>query len=293
MSGRILVTGASGQLGRRIVHHLLESRGVDPARVIAVTRDPAKLADLAARGVVVRAGDFRDPASLASAFAGATKALIISALDVGKRLAQHKAAVDAAVAAGVTRLSYTSMPNPEPGNRVLFAGEHYGTEQAIEATGLPHTIYRVSWYQENLLGSLPQVLASGQWYTSTGDGRVAHVARDDAAAAIAGGLAADETGNRTYTLTGPAALTTAEIAALAGRVFERSIAVVQLSDEQLAAGMKQAGVPDAYIPLLVSFEANTRAGGIDIATDDVASLSGRAPRSMEDFLKANRQALAG
>lgn len=293
MSGRILVTGASGQLGRRIVHHLLESRGVDPARVIAVTRDPAKLAELAARGVVVRAGDFRDPASLASAFAGATKALIISALDVGKRLAQHKAAVDAAVAAGVTRLSYTSMPNPEPGNRVLFAGEHYGTEQAIEATGLPHTIYRVSWYQENLLGSLPQVLASGQWYTSTGDGRVAHVARDDAAAAIAGGLAADETGNRTYTLTGPAALTTAEIAALAGRVFERSIAVVQLSDEQLAAGMKQAGVPDAYIPLLVSFEANTRAGGIDIATDDVASLSGRAPRSMEDFLKANRQALAG
>lgn len=293
MSGRILVTGASGQLGRRIVHHLLESRGVDPARVIAVTRDPAKLADLAARGVVVRAGDFRDPASLASAFAGATKALIISALDVGKRLAQHKAAVDAAVAAGVTRLSYTSMPNPEPGNRVLFAGEHYGTEQAIEATGLPHTIYRVSWYQENLLGSLPQVLASGQWHTSTGDGRVAHVARDDAAAAIAGGLAADETGNRTYTLTGPAALTTAEIAALAGRVFERSIAVVQLSDEQLAAGMKQAGVPDAYIPLLVSFEANTRAGGIDIATDDVASLSGRAPRSMEDFLKANRQALAG
>jgi NAD(P)H dehydrogenase (quinone) len=293
MSGKILVTGASGQLGRRIVHHLLESQHVDPARIIAVTRDPAKLADLAARGVLVRAGDFKDPASLATAFDGAAKVLIVSGVDVGQRLAQHKAAVDAAVSAGVQRLAYTSMPNPEPGNRVLFADEHYGTEQAIKATGLPHTIYRVSWYQENLLGSLPPVLASGQWYTSTDDGRVAHVARDDAAAAIAGGLAADETGNRTYTLTGPAALTTAEIAALASRVLGRNIAVVQLSDEQLAEGMKQAGLPESVIPLLVSFEANTRAGGIDIVTDDVASLSGRAPRSMESFFAANRQALAG
>ena len=293
MSGKILVTGASGQLGRRVVHHLLESQHIDPARIIAVTRDPARLADLAARGVLVRGGDFQNPASLATAFEDAAKVLIISGVDVGQRLAQHKAAVDAAVAAGVKRLTYTSMPNPEPGNRVLFAGEHYGTEQAIEATGLPYTIYRVSWYQENLLGSLPQVLASGQWYTSTGEGRVAHVARDDAAAAIAGGLATDETGNRTYTLTGPAALTTAEIAALAGRVLECNIAVVQLSDEHLAAGMKQAGVPEAYIPLLVSFEANTRAGGIDIVTNDVASLSGREPRSMEGFFTANRQALAG
>lgn len=293
MTDTILVTGASGQLGGRVIHHLLETQKVDPVRLIAVTRDPAKLADLAARGVTVRAGDFKDPASLAKAFEGAQKLLVISGADIGQRLAQHKAAVDAAVKAGVKRLSYTSMPNPEPGNSVIFAPEHYGTEQAIKETGLPYTIFRNGWYQENLLMSLPQALASGQWYTAAGQGRLAHIARDDIAAAIAAALTSEEGDSVTYTLTGSEALTTDEIAARASKALGKPLQVVHLTDEQLAEGMKAAGVPEPYIPMLVSFDTNTREGGIDIVTGEVEKLSGRAPTPIETFFEANKAALLG
>jgi NAD(P)H dehydrogenase (quinone) len=166
MSQTILVTGASGQLGRGVIRHLLESQGVAPASIIAVTRDTSKLAEFAANGITVRAGDFNDADALPAAFAGADKILIISGADVGQRLAQHTAAVDAAVKAGVKRIAYTSMPNPEPGNSVIFAPEHFGTEQAIKETGLPYTIFRNGWYQENLMLALPAAFASGSWYTS-------------------------------------------------------------------------------------------------------------------------------
>lgn len=293
MSNTILVTGASGHLGRAVTNHLLESRKVAPSRIIAVTRDTAKLADLAAKGVAVRAGDFTDTASLTSAFDGADKILIISGADIGQRLTQHKAAIDAAVKAGAKRLAYTSMPNPEPGNSVLFAPEHYGTEQAIKETGLPYTIFRNGWYQENLLMGLPQAFASGSWYTAAGQGRVAHAARDDMAAAIAAALASNEDGSSTYTLTGPEALTTDEIAARASRALGKPLKVVHVTDEQLAEGMKAAGVPDAYVPVVVSFDTNTRKGGIDVVTGDIEKLSGRTPARIEAFFETHKSALAG
>jgi NAD(P)H dehydrogenase (quinone) len=293
MTDTILVTGASGKLGGSVIRHLLETQKVVPSRLIAVTRDPSKLADVAARGVSVRAGNFADTASLPAAFAGADKVLIISTEEIGQRLPQHKAAVEAAVNAGVKRIAYTSMPNPEPGNSVVFAPEHYGTEQAIKETGLPYTIFRNGWYQENLLMSLPQAVASGQWYTSTGQGRVAHAARDDIAAAIAAALASDEGESVTYTLTGSEALASDEIAARASKVLGKPLEVVHLTDEQLAGGMKQAGVPEAIIPMLVSFETNTREGGIDVVTDDIEKLSGRAPAPIERFFEANKPALLG
>lgn len=293
MTATILVTGASGQLGRRVIHHLLETRGVPAGNVIAVTREPGKLADLAAKGVTVRAGDFNDGAGLTKAFEGADKVLIISGADIGQRLAQHKAAVDAAVKAGAKRIAYTSMPNPEPGNAVVFAPEHHGTEQAVKATGLPYTIFRNGWYQENLLMSLPQALASGHWYTSSGKGRLAHSSRDDMAAAIAGALASDEGESVTYTLTGAEALDADEIAARASKVLGKPLQVVHVTDEQLAGGMKAAGVPEAYIPMLVSFDTNTRNGGIDIVTGDIEKLSGKAPAPIETFFETYRDALTG
>lgn len=293
MSQTILVTGASGQLGRGVIRHLIESQSVAPASVIAVTRDTARLADLAAKGVSVRVGDFSDASTLAAAFAGADKILIISGADIGQRLAQHKAAIDAAVKAGVKRLAYTSMPNPEPGNSVIFAPEHYGTEQAIKETGLSYTIFRNGWYQENLLMALPSALASGSWYTSSGQGRIAHAARDDMAAAIAAALASNEGESITYTLTGPEALTSEEIADRAAKALGKRLQVVHVTDEQLAEGMKAAGVPEAFIPMTVSFDTNTRDGGIDIVTDDIRKLSGRAPAPIETFFEANRGALLG
>ncbi|MCF6123600.1 SDR family oxidoreductase [Mesorhizobium sp. M7A.F.Ca.CA.001.07.2.1] len=297
MTQTLLVTGASGQLGRSVINHLLDTFKVPAGRIIATTRNPENLAELAARGVITRAADFDDTLSLEAAFKGADRVLIISTGEIdllhGKRLRQHQNAVAAAKKAGVSHLLYTSMPNPEPVSPVLFANDHYGTEQAIKASGIPYTIFRNGWYQENLFMALPHAIASGKWYTSAGEGRVAPGARDDMAAAIAAGLAAVSNESKTYTLTGPQAYTTAEIAALVSEVTGKPLDVVQVSDEALTEGVKASGVPEDFAEVIVSFDANTRAGRIAMVTDAIESLSGRTPKTLKQFLEANKVALAG
>ncbi len=295
MSEKLLVTGAAGQLGRLVLDQLLASGKTRPADIIATSRDTAKLADYAAKGVETRAADFDDPASLEKAFVGADRILIISTnvLDQpGKRLKQHLAAVDAAKKAGAKHILYTSMPNPES-SVIPFASDHLGTENAIKATGIPYTILRNAWYMENLFLSLPHALQSAQWFSSAGNGRISHIARSDIAAATAAALESGSTESRTYTLTGPAALTTNEIASLAARATGKKLDVVHISDEALAGGLKAAGLPDFFVPILVSFDANTRAGHFDVVTDDAAALTGKSPIELVAFLKANKSALAG
>jgi NAD(P)H dehydrogenase (quinone) len=296
MPKTLLVTGASGQLGRGVINHLLDTLKVPASRIIAATRTPANLADLAARGVVVRAADFNDPQSLAKAFAGADRALVISTNELavqGKRREQQLAAVAAAKQAGVAHLLYTSMPNPDPGSPVVFAPDHYDTEQAIKASGIAYTIFRNGWYDENLFMALPQILASGQWYTSAGDGAIAYGTRDDFAAAIAAGLASDTSESATYTLTGPKAYTAAEVAAFVTEVTAKPIQVIQLSDEALTEGMKSAGLPESFAKVLVSFDVAARVGDLSMVTDAVEKLSGRQPLPLRQFLEMNKAALAG
>ncbi|MFC6445999.1 SDR family oxidoreductase [Shinella zoogloeoides] len=295
MTDTLLVTGASGQLGRLVLDALLASGKVAPAGIVATTRDTAKLADYAARGVTVRAADFDDPASLDAAFAGATKVLIVStdALDQpGKRLTQHTAAVAAARKAGVKHILYTSMPQPDD-SLVTFAPDHLGTEDAIKATGIPYTILRDGWYAENLFMSLPHALEAGAWYTSTGEGRIAHITRADTAAALAGALlkAGDE--SRTYTLTGTKSRTAEEIAAVVSAATGKPLKVVHVTDAQLAEGLKAAGLPEGFIPTIVSFDANTREGKIAAVTGDAEALSGSKPTSFEDFVAASKAAFLG
>ena len=282
-----LVSGAGGHLGRRVVELLL-ARGA--GRVIAGSRDPAKLADLVAKGAEARKVDFDDP-DLAAAFDGVERLMIIST-DVldrpGHRLAQHKAAVAAASKAGVKHIVYTSMPNPEPGSPIPFAPDHLGTEQALAASGLAWTVLRNSWYAENLHHSLPQVLASGQWYTSAGEGRTSYVTREDCAQAAAAALVAAGDQSARYDITGPEALSVSDIAGIAGEVFGKPIHVVQLTDEQLAQGMAAAGVPAPFVPLFVSFDANARSGRIALVSGDVAKLTGNEPQKLRDFLAANK-----
>lgn len=294
MSDTILVTGAAGHLGRLIIGNLLDTQKVPASRIVAGTRDPSKIADLAARGVATRKVDFDDTAALPAAFAGVGTLLIIStdALDgAGTRARQHANAVAAAAKAGVGAIAYTSIPNAETSD-VLFAPDHLGTETAIKATGLPYTIFRNSWYSQNLFMSLPQALKSGQWYTSAGEGKTAYLTREDIAAAIAGGIV-KKAENRIYTLTGQVGYSNDEIAALATKATGKPIAVVHLTDEQLAGGMKAAGVPEAIIPVLVSFDTATRNGGLGTVTDDAATLAGRPLVTLEAFLNANAKALLG
>ena len=284
----VLVTGANGKLGRHVTEVLLEKGGL---KVIAASRDTAKLADLAARGAETRRADFDDAASLSEAFKGVDRVLIISTdgLAPGQRLKQHLTAVEAAKAAGVQAIVYTSMPKPE-GSAVIFANDHLGTENAIKASGVPFTILRNAWYQENLMMMLPHALASGTHYTSAGDGKISHVAHADCARAAAAALARPSTGE-TFTLTGPDLFTFDEIAAMATEVTGKPLAIVQLSDEQLAAGMKAGGAPDFLIPMLVSFDTNTRQGGFDVLTRDVEKLTGQKPQSLRSFIEANKAAL--
>lgn len=287
MSQTLLVTGAGGALGRLVIDNLLAAHA---GKIIAGSRDPAKLAGLAAKGVELRKVDFDDPA-LAESFAGVDRLLIIStdALDApGRRLKQHEAAVAAAVKAGVKHIVYTSMPKPEPGSAIVFAPDHYGSEQAVKASGIGYTILRNSWYFENLKMSLPGVLASGQWFTSAGQGKIANISREDLALAAAKALAAPFDGRRTLTLTGKEALTTEEIAATASAVLGKPIAVVHLSDEQLAEGLKQHGLPPHMVSFIVSFDTNTRLGGVAEITDDFTNLTGKTPMKLRDYFAAHK-----
>lgn len=286
-SPTLFVSGAAGHLGRLVVNALL-ARGYD-GKIIAGTRDPSKLADLA--GVEVRQADFTDKAGLVKALAGVDRFLIISTDQLGTRLPAHITAVEAAKEAGVKELLYTSMPTPEPPSAITFAPEHYGTEQAIKASGLPYTILRMNWYAENLLSSLPGSLASGQWYTSTAGGKVSNPTRLDCARAAAGALLRPAA-NQTYTVTGPEALSNAEIAAIASELTGKPLQVIEVTDEQLAAGAKAAGVPDFVVDnFIVSFDRNTREGKVGMVTSAVADLWGEQPTSIREFLTANKAAL--
>jgi NAD(P)H dehydrogenase (quinone) len=291
MNDKIFVTGAAGQLGQLVIKHLL-ARGVAPSRIVAGTRSPDKLADLAAADVEVRRADFEDLRGLTAALNGAGTVLIIStdALDgTDTRLKQQRNAVSAAVAADVRRLAYTSQPNPDS-SLLTFAPDHLGTEQAIKATGLPYVIFRNGWYQENLLRALPNALKSGQWHSAAEGGRTSYVGREDIAEAIAAALVTSTLESRTYTLTGSEALSTEEIALLASQVTGKPLSVVHVTDGQLAARLRAAGVPEIFVSVLASAEAETRAGNLSIVTDHVESLIARGPRRLAEYLKGAKLA---
>lgn len=292
MAPKLLVTGASGKLGQLVLDALL-ARGTNPGDIIATTRDPARLSAYAAKGIEIRKADFDDAALTTKAFEGSDRLALIStdALDdKGTRQRQHRVAVAAAKAAGVKHIIYTSLPDAEH-SEVIFAPDHLNTEAAIKNSGMSYTLLRNTWYQENLFMNLPQVLKSGQWYSAAGNGGIAHVARADCAEAIAGTLASATTESRTYTLTGPDLHSTEELAALASEITGRPIQVIHLSDEQLAGGMKAAGVPDFLIPTLVSFDTATRQGHLGALTSDVETLTGKRPKPLRAFLAESKDAL--
>lgn len=290
----LLVTGASGHLGQRVLHHLVETLSVPASHIIATTRQPERLSAWAGRGVTVRAADFNIPDTLVAAAEGADRMLLVSTdvLDQpGVRLVQHRAAIDAATRAGVRHVVYTSMPDPSA-SLVAFAPDHAGTEAALAASGLPGwTVLRNHWYFENLFLSLPSALATGKWYSAAGNGGIAHIARDDLALAAATALVQAD-GKQIHTLSGAQAHTTAEIAALASAVTGKPIEVVNVPLEALVQGMVAHGLPEPVARIFASFDANTAAGKFAEVTDDYRKLTGRAPQTLEDWLRHNGAALS-
>jgi NAD(P)H dehydrogenase (quinone) len=291
----LLVTGASGYFGQRVLHHLLETLKVPASRIAAASRKPDSLAAWAARGVTVRAADFDDPPSLKAAFAGVQRLLVVStdALDEeGKRLRQHVAAVKAADAAGVKHILYTSLPEAERA-LISFAPDHAGTEKAIAESSIPGwTILRNNWYFENLFYSIPHAIASGQWYSAADDGKIAYIARDDLALAAAVALASDFAGKRTLTLTGKEVLSNEDIAALVRLATGRPLQVVNVPVEGLIEGMKGAGLPESVARVFASIDTNTKGGFLAGIHDDFRALTGREPQPIQGWITANASAFA-
>jgi NAD(P)H dehydrogenase (quinone) len=282
------ITGASGHLGRRVAEILLAEHGVAPADLVLVTRSPDKLADLAAAGAQVRHGDFADPASLQTAFAGAEKALIVSTDRVGTRVQGHKAAVDAAIAAGAQSIAYTSGINPSDSNPIGVMWEHRQTEDHLRAAAPGWTILRNSIYAEILLGGAEAALASGSHVTNEGDGRVAYISRDDCAAAAAAVLAGDGHEGRIYDVTGEESLSPDDVAALYSELGGRPVGVVQVDDEAYTAGLvEHAGMPRPVAEVYASFGTGTRRGYSAPVSDTVLQLTGRPPKPARAVLAAS------
>lgn len=288
----LLVTGASGQLGRRVIDLLLES-GVSAGRIIATTRTPDKLADLAAQGVVVRHADFDHAASLRSAFEGADRLLLISTDVVGvpgQRLQQHLNAVQAATEAGVKHVVYTSLVNAD-NTPVTLAPDHAGTEKALEASGLGWTVLRENIYAEMTIGTVKQALQlGGKIYGAAGDGRTAFIAREDIAHAAVAALTADFEGRRILNLTGSEALTQGDLAAIATQITGTPIDYVPLPSAVVAGNLNQAGLPEPIVAMILSFDEGTAQGKFAAVSGDFKTLTGRDPIRVADFVAAQREA---
>ncbi len=287
MPPRIVITGASGHLGRRVVEELLE-RGVDPGELILVSRSPDALAEFAARGADVRAGVFTDPSSLPAAFAGGERMLLISTDAIGARVQHQRDAIDAAVAAGIRLVAYTSIVNPEPGaNPAAAVPDHRATEDKLRESGLEWTFLRNSIYADLEAGNQAAAIATGQLATNGGEGEVAYVARDDAAAAAAAVLATDGHEGKAYDITGPERLDASARAAVFAELGGAPVEVVHVDDATYAAGMAEAtGMPPAIAELYATFGTATRVGALDALSGDFEALTGRAPRSLRDVLTA-------
>ncbi|WCK55083.1 SDR family oxidoreductase [Aneurinibacillus sp. Ricciae_BoGa-3] len=269
---KMLVTGATGKLGSKVVETLLKTV---PANQLAVSvRNPEKAEGLRARGVEVRQGDFDRTETLDTAFAGIDRLLIISADgDNETRIRQHTNAVAAAERAGVKFIAYTSLANAKESKNFL-APTHQATEKAILKTGIPYSFLRNNWYLENEISSIQGVLAEAPWVTSAGNGKVGWALQQDYAKAAAAVLSGNGHENTIYELSGKL-LTHEELASALGTVLGKEVPVQQVDDATYADIMKGAGVPDFLIPMLVDIQKDIREGTLEIESNDFEKLLGR------------------
>jgi NAD(P)H dehydrogenase (quinone) len=270
----VVVTGATGQLGRLTVEALLR-RGVPAPDVVATGRDVTGIKDLAERGVVVRRADFADPDSLAAAFAGADKLLLISAsIPVDERVANHRRAIDAALAAGVSLVAYTSMLHADTGTTIL-AATHRATEEYLRERGVPSVLLRNGWYLESSIGQLPQVLQNGTVIGAAGQGKVSAASRADYAEAAAVVLTTEGHAGAVYELGGDEAFTQSELAAAISAAAGKQITYTELSAPNLAQVLTDAGLPGELPDIFADNDLGWSRGELFTSSRDLRRLIGR------------------
>ncbi|MET8804733.1 SDR family oxidoreductase [Streptomyces sp. NPDC004546] len=278
----IVVTGATGHLGRHVVEQLLEK--VPAERITAVVRDEAKAADFAARGVKLAVADYNAPETFDGLFAAGDKVLLISGNEFDKgRVQQHKVVIDAAKAEGVALLAYTSAPGTLT---AALADDHRATEEALLASGLPYTLLRNGWYHENYTENLAPVLEHGAVVQAAGDGRVSSAARADYAAAAVAVLTGEGHENRTYELGGDEAWGFAEYATELSRQTGKEIVYNAVSVETFAGILTGAGLPGPLATILAGVDASVEKGELVVSSGDLSRLIGRPTTPLAEAVTA-------
>jgi len=277
----IVVTGATGRLGRLVIGEL--AGRVPASQIIAAVRSPEKAADLAERGVQVRKADYDDPATLGPAFEGATKILLISGSEVGRRVDQHNAVVDAAKAAGAGLLAYTSILHADT-SPLGLAPEHKATEEYIRASGLPFVFLRNGWYHENYIPAARQGARSGIIPGSARDGRIASAARADFAAAAAAVLTGEGHRSAVYELTGDVAWSLPELAALVSELSGAPVEYQNLPVAEYAKILEANGLPAPVAAMFAQTDADIADGWLGATPGDLSRLIGRPTTPLRDTL---------
>lgn len=278
MAHRILVTGASGQLGGLVVAALLETT---PAAEVAVTvRNPDAAGGLAALGVQVHAADYTQPNTLDKAFAGVDRLLLISSSEIGRRIPQHRNVIEAAKRAGVALLAYTSLLHADV-SPLALAAEHRDTEALLRASGIPFVVLRNGWYNENDAAAAPAAVSHRAVMGSAGEGRISAASRADYAAAAAAVLTAPEdVAGRTYELAGDDAYTKSELAAEIARQSGQAMTYVDLPEAGYKAALIGAGLPEELAALLSDSDVGASKGGLFDESRQLSKLIGRATTPM-------------
>jgi len=275
---KIGVTGATGQLGRLVVEKLKQKVATDT--IVALVRNPEKAADL---GVEARAFDYTQPEILVASLKGIDKLLLISGNEIGQRLPQHKAVIEAAKQAGVKQITYTSILHADS-SPLGLAGEHLATEVAIKESGLNYTILRNGWYTENYTGSAKGAVGAGAFIGNAGDGKIASAARVDYAEAAAVVLAGEGHENKTYELAGDEAYTLTELAAEISRQTGKTVPYNNLTEAEYAGILKSFGLPDGLAEMLADSDTGASKGGLFDDSHVLSKLIGRSTTPLAEVV---------
>lgn len=277
----IAITGATGQLGRLVIEKL--KARIAPASIIALARKPAAAAEL---GVTAREFDYDRPETFARALAGVDKLLIISGNEFGKRIAQHKAVIDAAKAAGVKFIAYTSLLHADTSAIHALADEHLVTEKDLKASGVAYAILRNGWYTENYISSIAGALAHGALVGAAGDAKSNAASREDYAEAAAIVLTSDGHAGKVYELAGDTAFTLSELAAEISRQTGKTIPYKNLSEAEYAAVLEGAGLPTFIAQVYAAFDTGISKGALVDDSKTLSKLLGRATRPVSETVAA-------
>ncbi|HEJ8430479.1 TPA: SDR family oxidoreductase [Klebsiella oxytoca] len=278
----IAITGATGQLGQHVLENLLKT--VPAGQVVAIVRNPAKAESLSQRGIGVRQADYSDEAALTAALQGVDKLLLISSSEVGQRAVQHRNVINAAKAAGVKFIAYTSLLHADT-SPLGLADEHIATEQMLADSGIAYALLRNGWYTENYLASAPPAIEHGVFIGAAGNGKIASATRADYAAAAARVIAEEGHAGKVYELAGDEAWTLSELAAELSKQSGKNVLYQNLSEADFAAALKGVGLPAGLADMLANSDTGASKGGLFDDSRTLSALIGRPTTTLADSIK--------